>query len=419
MNALLALPVEVRLAGVFVLGLAAGAAVNWAIYSLAWFPRRISPWALPDEKAPPRGWSDRLPVVGWLGLARETELHGRGFWLRPPLVELALAAGLAALYYWEIEKQGLVPRGAVIPPLALQTMLHAQFLAHAILIVLMTAATFIDFDEKTIPDSITIPGVLLALALAVGLPQSHLPARVVLPAGAGFTLGNLTFASPDPFPEWPHTWQGPLLASLGLCAWCAALIPATATLRRGWPKGVQFYFASIARGHAWKLLLALAIAGCGTIWGVWLVGGPRWEALFTSVIGLVFGGALIWAVRIIGTMALREEAMGFGDVTLTAMIGAFLGWQSALIVFFLSPAAALFVAVAQWVFTGRRDIAFGPYLCVAAVYLIVRWKAVWDYAMGIFQMGPLVLAILAVCLTLMLGLLMLMRIVRQLVSGEA
>jgi leader peptidase (prepilin peptidase) / N-methyltransferase len=417
LNAVFDLPVAVRLAGVFVLGLAVGAAVNWAIYSLAWLARPISPWNRPHEKAPPRHWTDRLPVIGWLGLAREAPLHGRLFWLRPPLVELALAAGLTALYWWEVEKRGLIAGAPGVPPRVLLAMLHWQFLAHALLIVLMTAATFIDFDEKTIPDSITIPGTLLGLALAVGLPQSHLPVIVALPVGAGVTLGNLSFASPDPFPPWPHTWQGPALAALGFCAWCAALVPATATLRRGWAKGVQLYLASAARGRAWKLLAVLALVGCGAIWGVWLVGGPRWEALFTAVVGMVFGGALIWAVRIVGTLALREEAMGFGDVTLMAMIGAFLGWQPALIVFFLSPAAALFIAVAQWVVTGRRDIAFGPYLCLAAVYLIVRWQAVWAFAAGIFAMGTLVLAILAVCLTLMLGLLMLMRIVRQLLGG--
>ena len=148
------------------------------------------------------------------------------------------------------------------------------------------------------------------------------------------------------------------------------------------------------------------------------MGGPRWEALFTAVVGMASAAALIWAVRIVGTLALREEAMGFGDVTLMAMIGAFLGWQPSLIVFFLSPAAALFIAVAQWIFTGRRDIAFGPYLCLARVYLIVRWAAVWDFAAPIFGMGWLVLGILAVCLLLMLGLLMLMRIVRQALSGE-
>ena len=40
-------------------------------------------------------------------------------------------------------------------------------------------------------------------------------------------------------------------------------------------------------------------------------------------------------MRLIGTFALRREAMGFGDVTLMMMIGTFLGWQACLILFFL------------------------------------------------------------------------------------
>jgi leader peptidase (prepilin peptidase) / N-methyltransferase len=406
------------MAGVFVLGLIAGGAVNWAIYSLAWFARPIGPWGRAHEKAPPRHWSDRLPVVGWFGLARESSLHGRMFWLRPLLLELALAAGLAALYWWEVEQIALIPPAAPVLPNMVRALVHWQFLAHAVLIVLMTAATFIDFDEKTIPDSITIPGTLLGLLLAALLPQVALPVMAKLPGGAGFALGPLQFASPDEFPAWAHTWQGPAIATLALCAWCAALVPATATLRRGWAKAIAFYIASIARAPHWRFMLALAVVTSAATWGVWLIGGARWESLFTSVMGLAFGGALIWAVRIVGTIALREEAMGFGDVTLMAMIGAFLGWQPALIIFFLSPGAALFIAVAQWVITGRRDIAFGPYLCLATVYVLVRWQDVWGFAAGIFAMGPLVLAILAVCLTLMLGMLMMLRIVRQVLSGE-
>ena len=45
---------------------------------------------------------------------------------------------------------------------------------------LMLVATFIDFDEKTIPDEITIPGTLLGLLFAALWPDSHLPvARLV------------------------------------------------------------------------------------------------------------------------------------------------------------------------------------------------------------------------------------------------
>ncbi len=413
MNVWLALPLAVRLAGVFVAGLAVGGAVNWAIYSLAWFARPISPWALPPADAQPRSWRDRLPLLGWFGLRREAVLHGSLFWVRPILIELALASGLAGLYYWEVIALGLIPNvPGLIPPSP--AMLHAQFVAHAILIALMTACTFIDFDEKTIPDEITLPGMLIGLCLAAILPMSLPP---VLNPGPPPSVVNLLFSSPGPIPAWAATWRGPALASGALTLWCLALIPATATMRRGIAKAVALYMASIARRQAWPRLVLLAAVGSAGIWSLWLVGGPRWEALFSAVIGMAFGAALIWSVRIVGTLALREEAMGFGDVTLMAMIGAFLGWQATLIVLFFSPAGALFVALAQWLLTGRRDIAFGPYLCVGTLYLIVRWESVWNGAAPIFDMGWLLIAILAACLLLMLGLLMLMRLARQALGG--
>ena len=407
------MPLAVRLAIVFVAGLALGGAVNWAIYTLAWFARPISPWASPHDDAPRRRWNDRLPVLGWVSLRRESTLHGRLFWLRPIFIELALAGGLAGLYYWEVACLGLIPRvPGLVPPSP--AMLHAQFVAHAILIGLMAACTFIDFDEKTIPDEITLPGMLLGLCLAGGLPISLLPILVPAPPP---TVTNLLFSSPGAFPAWAITWRGPLLASIAFSAWCLALIPATSTMRRGTFKAIAYYLASIARRRAWVRLLLLAAVGSAAIWIFWIVGGTSWQGLFTAVVGMAFGAALIWSVRVIGTLALREEAMGFGDVTLMAMIGAFLGWQSTLIVLFFSPVGALFVALAQWLFTGRRDIAFGPYLCVAALYLIVRWESIWSAAAPVFEMGWLLIAILAACLLLMLGLLMLMRIIRQALFG--
>ncbi len=96
MNFILATPMEVRLAAVFVLGVFLGSAINLAVYRLAWFPRPISPWSRPDPAAPSRQFLDRLPVVGWLGLRREAGLHGRGFWIRPMLLELLTGLGLAA-----------------------------------------------------------------------------------------------------------------------------------------------------------------------------------------------------------------------------------------------------------------------------------------------------------------------------------
>jgi leader peptidase (prepilin peptidase)/N-methyltransferase len=399
------------------LGLILGSLVNAGIYALAWCPRPISPWQRPHPEAPPRQWSDFVPVVGWLCLARETKHHGRGFWIRPLLIEIACAIGLPALYWWEISGQ-LTPQLPILGFMAATPlMLHHLFISHTILMALMMVATFIDFDEKTIPDEITIPGALIALALAAVWPDSHLPVVRLLtpPAVVPPVMGYapLILTSTSDWPAWLDSWRGTALGAALFVGWCVALIPALCTLRRGWWNAVRYYFASMARESAWWKLLLLAAVGSPAILAVWQLGGSRWEGLLTSLVGLAFGGGLVWAVRIVSGVALGKEAMGFGDVTLMAMIGAFLGWQPCLIIFSLSPFAALFVALAQWALTGRRDLAFGPYLCLAAAFVIVWWPSFWKNLGPFFAVGWLLPMGLAACLVLMMAMLMAWRMIER------
>jgi prepilin signal peptidase PulO-like enzyme (type II secretory pathway) len=401
-----------------VVGLVAGSFLNAAIYALAWFSRPISPWQAAHGKAPPRVVSDYVPVVGWLGLARESHLHGPGHWIRPLLIEIACAFGLPALYWWEMTGHlaPLLPILGLAPPPP--AMLFHQFVSHAILIGLMLVATFIDFDEQTIPDEITVPGTIMALLLAALWPDSHLP--VVRPDAVGVpTYLPLLVTSSSNWPAWLDTWLGAAIGIAIFSGWCAALAPATATLRRGWSAAVRYYMASLFRTSAWWKLSILGVLGSAAIVAVWSRGGAPWQALFTSLVGLAFGGGLIWGVRVAGWVALRKEAMGFGDVTLMCMIGAFLGWQPALMVFFLSPFAALLVAVAQVLLSGRRDLAFGPYLCVAALYVLLNWAAMWNYAHGIFELGWMLPGIVLVCLLLMGVMLIAWRMIEAAMFSEA
>jgi hypothetical protein len=129
---------------------------------------------------------------------------------------------------------------------------------------------------------------------------------------------------------------------------------------------------------------------------------------------MVFGGGLIWAVRIVGSSALGQEAMGFGDVTLMAMIGAFTGWQATLIIFFLAPFAAVLISVTQWLLTRRKDIAFGPYLCLAALFTVVDWGDIWMRSAGrVFELGWFIPVMVPICLVLMAGMLSVLRLLRQ------
>jgi prepilin signal peptidase PulO-like enzyme (type II secretory pathway) len=218
------------------------------------------------------------------------------------------------------------------------------------------------------------------------------------------------------WPAWLDAWPGLLLGVGCLIAWCYALVPKITTLRRGWWKGWIYLHASTFRTPAWWQLGLLALVGSVCIVALWLRGapGPHWQALLTSLIGMAFGGALIWGVRIVGYLGLRKEAMGFGDVILMAMIGAYLGWQSTIIVFFLAPMAAVVIALLQFLVTGRRDIAFGPYLCAGALLLILNFTYIWDnWGAPIFGMGWIAPALIGCGLVLMLGLLMLIRIVEE------
>lgn len=414
LHLLLTIPLEIRLAGLYLLGLAVGVFVNWGIYALAWDARPISPWSRRHEDASPRRWPDFLPITGWLTLRREARLHGPGFWIRPLLLELLCGFGVAALYWWEVNGH-LVPTWASATLAKMPAHTHAQFLAHAILISLMLVATFIDFDEQTIPDSITIPGTLLGLLFAAVLPASHLP---LFDLGPPVIIESLVLTSPYPWTPTLDGWRYLVIGCLIIAVWSFSLVPATATLRQGFFRGITYYIASIRRDFYWPryaLLAALPIAGTVIVWGI---GGPRWESLLTSLIGLAFGGGLVWAVRVVGRISLQREAMGFGDVTLMAMIGAFLGWQTALMVFFLSPAAALFIAVAQYLLTGRKDIAFGPYLCLAALGVIVFWDQVWTFASPYFLLGKMIPLLVGACLLLMMGMLMFWRMFRDAVFPE-
>lgn len=434
----------VRLLIVFVAGACLGSLVNWAIYALAWSPRPISPWSLPPAEVAFRERFARLPIIGWFQLRREAHLHGSGFWIRPMLLEIGLGIALAALYWWEVVRLGLIqdqlPGAAIAPP---TWPLHLQFVSHALLLCWMLAASFIDIDEKIIPDEITVTGTLLGLVLATLMPMSLLPhvaARGVQPVvgqalfnaagqrvlgtepGQQLWLEPVTAVAPK---DWPPAWGAPrewtsLAIALGCYwLWCFALAPRIWRGRRGPVFALRLIASRLRREFARPPLRLMLVAGTAAVVAVWAYGESSWAGLLTALIGLVASGGIVWAVRLIGTASLRREAMGFGDVTLMMMIGTFLGWQACLITFFVSPFAALVIGVAQFIL--RRDdvIPFGPFLCLAAAAVVVGWAPLWMWAQPLFGWGWLVPAVLIVCLVLLGFMLTIWRIFKEFLFGVA
>lgn len=124
-------------------------------------------------------------------------------------------------------------------------------------------------------------------------------------------------------------------------------------------------------------------------------------------------GGIVWLVRIIGAITLRKEAMGFGDVLLMMMIGAFIGWQGGIIVFFLAPGAGLIIGILQLLFRRDQYIPYGPFLCLATLVVIVYWAYVWNETKYLFDLGLFFPGILLVCMAAMALMLSVWRIIKE------
>ncbi|HEX6811079.1 MAG TPA: prepilin peptidase [Planctomycetota bacterium] len=102
------------------------------------------------------------------------------------------------------------------------------------------------------------------------------------------------------------------------------------------------------------------------------------RTLLASGAGLGTGWAITWSIRAIGTRVFRKEAMGFGDVKLMMMIGAFLGWKAALLTMFLGCVSGS-IAGGIGLCLGRGSrIPFGPYLALGAVIAMFFEQRILD-----------------------------------------
>jgi leader peptidase (prepilin peptidase)/N-methyltransferase len=150
------------------------------------------------------------------------------------------------------------------------------------------------------------------------------------------------------------------------------------------------------------LLFVLATAVWSGIRGeVTPFAGP-WDAL----IGACAGAGAIAIVGWLGEVALKKEAMGFGDVTLMAVVGAALGPARSLLVIFLGAAvgAVTFLLVVYPIVRTRNgrgelqmelplgarkatmpQVPFGVFLAPAAVLALVFGQQLLDWYLS--QLG--------------------------------
>lgn len=102
----------------------------------------------------------------------------------------------------------------------------------------------------------------------------------------------------------------------------------------------------------------------------------------SSILGILLGAGVLYAVAYLYFIIRKQEGMGMGDVKLLGMIGAFLGYQSLLFVIFFSSftgtICGLFAMAKQGKGSATR-IPFGPFLSIAAIIFLFFNQEIYYY----------------------------------------
>ena len=121
----------------------------------------------------------------------------------------------------------------------------------------------------------------------------------------------------------------------------------------------------------------------GFVASLWLP--PGWQS---SLIGLLIGGGVLFAVGEAYYRTRGVEGMGMGDVKMLAMIGAFLGWPLMLLTLILASFTGAILGLAMIV-SGRGGakaaLPFGTFLAVGALVSAVAGQPIVDWYLGFYR----------------------------------
>jgi len=95
---------------------------------------------------------------------------------------------------------------------------------------------------------------------------------------------------------------------------------------------------------------------------------------FAGLFGMLFGGGMIFFIRVIGGKVYKKEVMGLGDVYLTAMIGAFVGFPFILPAIFIGALVGAILGILYIASTRQNresPIPFGPFLSLGGASVVI------------------------------------------------
>lgn len=119
------------------------------------------------------------------------------------------------------------------------------------------------------------------------------------------------------------------------------------------------------------------------------------DNVYLSLAGLVLGGGILYLLDKISLLLLKKRGMGFGDVKLMAMLGAFFGPLGVFLIIMMASLLGSVVGISMILMqrnrpddTGGHYLPFGPYIALGGVlYLFIGPEIVQAY-LAQFQAPP-------------------------------
>ncbi len=361
----------------FMFGAFIGSFLNVCIHRL---PRNESV-VLPPSRCYSCGthvqWYDNLPVISYLILRGRCRWCDVKFSPRYLILELVVAAVSGTVVWWaSVSPYAVSPwllQAGVDEPIA-RAIAGAVVLSLAYLLVV---SSFIDLEHTIIPDEITKPFQAAApwLAVGTGVGMSH--HNLFNPQDWLVHLDVFRNAVMTPshfitiFAVSVAVALGLLLASLPLARWVySSFCPPEQRWgeldHRGFRIGVLWYIAVTVPPTL--AVLALVYFQPGGPNGWWIMCASQGAM---AIYGSLIGWLSLYCVGLLGTMAFRRNAMGFGDVKFLAPVGAFLGPIGVLYAFFGAAIVGTLVGLPMRLLHKQREIPFGPWLAVGAVLALL------------------------------------------------
>jgi leader peptidase (prepilin peptidase) / N-methyltransferase len=115
-----------------------------------------------------------------------------------------------------------------------------------------------------------------------------------------------------------------------------------------------------------------------------LTGPPGWTS---SLLGILLGAGILYAIAAAYFAVRREEGLGMGDVKMLAMIGAFLGWKAVLVTLILSSFCGALVGIGLIAFARggmRLALPFGTFLSLGALAAMLVGEPLVEWYSGFF-----------------------------------